>query len=837
MTAQGSKGHFEYLLLRKDGGTLQADIFAAPIVENKKIVGVRGAVIDVTARKRVEAELLWKTAFLEAQVETTIDGILVVDHRGQQILANHNFYKLWKIPRRLEKEKDDAPLLRHVMGSTKDPEAFLGKVNYLYAHPKETSRDEIECRNGTVLDRYTSPVWGQDGTYYGRIWIFRDVTPYKRAVRELFESRQFLTDIIDFLPDATLAVDKKGKVIAWNRAIEEMTGVKAVDMIGKGHYEYALPFYGVRRPILIDLVLDPLPGMEQKYNILRRERTVLEGEACIADLGGKEKVLSGKASLLFDSQGKIVGAIESIRDISKRKRTEEALAEAERKYRDIFEQSVIGIFQTTPEGGLLNANHAFARILGYESPEEVLTTVQDMGRQVYRHPEQRPDLLRSLDKEGSVLEREIQLVRKDGETVWVATSGRAVKGGNGRVLYYEGMIHNITDRKALETKLQQAQKMEAIGTLAGGIAHDFNNILSSVIGYADLALRENPPNDRFRSYLEQIYVAGKRAGDLVRQILAFSRQNDEKRRPLRIVPIVKETLKLLRSSLPSTVQIRQEIRTDADLILGNPAHIHQILTNLCTNAAEAMRDRQGVLKVALAERDIRPNDPLVRQGLPLGRHLSLSVSDTGRGIAPEWAERVFDPFFTTKKQGEGTGLGLSVVHGIVKSYGGLITVQSELGRGTDVHIYLPLLPERDGIDGGWEREPIRGGTERILFVDDEKPLVLLGKKMLTGLGYQVIGRTKSTEALKLFRGQPARFDLVLTDMTMPKMTGLELARELMRIRPDLPVILCTGHREGITEKWAKSLGIKDLILKPILLPQLAASVRQALQGNESPGRE
>jgi CheY-like chemotaxis protein len=371
--------------------------------------------------------------------------------------------------------------------------------------------------------------------------------------------------------------------------------------------------------------------------------------------------------------------------------------------------------------------------------------------------------------------------------------------------------------------------MEAIGTLAGGIAHDFNNILSAILGYTDMALTDQTLDNRLRRYLDQVYKAGERAKDLVKQILAFSRQSDEALRPLGISPIVKEVLKLLRAALPSTIKIHCEIHADQDTVLADPTQIHQVLMNLCTNAAHAMHGGKGELIVSLSPMEINPGDAfIINHDLTPGMYLQLSVSDTGHGIDPVIMDRIFDPFFTTKKPGEGTGMGLSVVHGIVKSYNGAITVESKVGEGTTFHVYLPLLMETEGKPEVEAALRIIGGKECILFVDDEESLVRLAEDMLSGLGYEVIGRTSSMEALELFRARPNRFDLVITDMTMPNMTGIELAREIMHIQPGVPVVLCTGFSEAITPETAKAMGVREFIMKPIIQKQLAEAIRRAV---------
>jgi CheY-like chemotaxis protein len=369
--------------------------------------------------------------------------------------------------------------------------------------------------------------------------------------------------------------------------------------------------------------------------------------------------------------------------------------------------------------------------------------------------------------------------------------------------------------------------MEAIGTLAGGIAHDFNNILSAVIGYTQIALDDVPKGTLLQSNLKEVLKAGRRARDVVKQILAFSRQTEQERKPLEISLIVKEALKLLRASLPATIEIRQNIGTDLGTVLADATQIHQVLMNLCTNAAHAMGERGGILEVNLANVELGSDFTSRYPDIDPGPYLRLTVSDTGHGMHPSIMERIFNPFFTTKERGEGTGMGLAVVHGIVKGYGGTITVFSEPGEGSTFHIYLPLIDREVEPEAGIG-EPIPTGNEHILFIDDERAIVDVGKQILERLGYDVVTITSSTAALELFRAQSDKFDLVITDMTMPNMTGEELARELMNIRPDIPIILCSGYSKKITEVKTKDIGIRAFVVKPILKREIAETIRRVL---------
>jgi len=385
---------------------------------------------------------------------------------------------------------------------------------------------------------------------------------------------------------------------------------------------------------------------------------------------------------------------------------------------------------------------------------------------------------------------------------------------------------DITKQIKMEQQLRQAQKLEAIGTLAGGIAHDFNNILMAIIGYTDITLAKYKQNKEILFNLTNVLNAGYRARDLVKQILTFSRQHEEEKKPLNLGLLVKELLKFLRASLPASINITHCIKPDVKSILADYTQCYQVIMNLCTNAAHAMQERGGELKVSLSNIDLDTQFIQVYPDMQPGAYLKLTVSDTGCGIKSEIIDKIFEPYFTTKLQNMGNGLGLSVVHGIVNSYGGTVTVSSEPGKGSVFTLYLPAV-DREELKSEKKSAP-PSGSEKILFVDDEAILAELGKRMLTSLGYWVISKTDSREALRYFKKYPEQFDLLITDMTMPNLSGADLACAILRIRPDLPIILCTGYHENISEKEALRLGIKAFVSKPLVRNELGGIINQVL---------
>jgi PAS domain S-box-containing protein len=511
-------------------------------------------------------------------------------------------------------------------------------------------------------------------------------------------------------------------------------------------------------------------------------------------------------------------------DISRQKRAEEEsllLATA-------IEHAAESVIISDKSGTIQYVNPAFEKLSGFSRSEIVGQNFRILRSD--RHDEAFYKKMWEIISRGYVWSGYITNRIKDNTLREFETKISPVLNRSGEIVSFVSVNRDVTQEKVLEAQLQQAHRMQSIGTLAGGIAHDFNNILSAIIGYTELTVdyleKGSLPYDNLLEVLE----AGNRAKDLINQILTFSRQSDQDLKPLQLKLIVNDALKLIRATLPSSIAIRTNLKSDA-AIFGDQIKIHQILMNLCTNASHAMQEKGGVMSVSLSEVEIDTGFIVKHFDIKPGSYLKLSVSDTGHGMPPSLMEHIFDPFFTTKEKGQGTGMGLSVVHGIVKSHNGTIHAYSEPGEGSTFNVYLPVI-ERQLEQKIRAEKPIPTGTEHILFVDDEESLINMGKQLLISLGYTVTSRINSLEALELFKSRPNAFDLVITDLTMPNMAGDELASKIMAVRPDIPVILCTGFSTRITEEKAKSMGIKAFIMKPLIKKDIAETLRKALDGDQ-----
>ena len=518
-----------------------------------------------------------------------------------------------------------------------------------------------------------------------------------------------------------------------------------------------------------------------------------------------------------------------------RVRSEQLLTKSKKRYRNLFQYAPVMFFSVNGENRIIQVNDKMSQVLGYE-PGELI------GKNAFAFltPESRQNFEKKafslLISQKAISGVHHKAIKKNGKMIDVKISASAETDQYDNFTGALIAMEDITEQVQMETYARQAQKMEAIGTLAGGIAHDFNNILSAILGYTELALDSIPQNSILYENLQEILSGCNRAAELVKQILTFSRKGEQKMEVILITPVIKEAIKLLRASIPTYIEIRQNISDDLPPVLADPTQIHQIIINLCTNANHAMEESGGILSINLTQEFYDGHQTFSNKKIPAGNYLRLSVADTGSGISESDIHRIFDPYFTTKSQNKGTGLGLSMVLGIVEIHGGQIFCKSELGRGTKFDILLPTAKKEinTGVDSALLE--ISGGIEHVLIVDDEKTIAKSLYRLLKSIGYQAHYETSSIDAFELFLSNPEQFDIIISDITMPMMTGDRLAREIKKIRPDIPCILCTGFSEKLSEQEAYSMGIEAFLMKPINRSTLTQTVRNLLDSKKKISR-
>ncbi|MFC1885551.1 PAS domain S-box protein [Thermodesulfobacteriota bacterium] len=654
------------------------------------------------------------------------------------------------------------------------------------------------------------------------VYMGDDITDRKLAEEALKESEERHRSFIDNAPIGMYTLNANGEFTYGNKRLLQMTGYQIEDWLNK-------PFHPIVYPQDLDTVLDKI----QKR--LSGKGSTEPFEIRIYNASGEIIWVKITSESIFETdetgEKRIKGMQSFVEDVTAQKRAEEKLVESEAKYRNLVENLNDGI--AVQKGDEIKyVNKQTLEIFGFQNEEEMLgRRFTEFLTPEYKNMMEVFEAKRDKTSKASA-HYEFKGRRKDGSVFDAELSASSIlfEGEMAR----QGVIRDITDRKQmqlekerLEAQLLQVQKMEAIGTLAGGIAHDFNNILSGIIGYTQLAQMElSGGRDAIAHELSGILEAGIRAKDLVKQILAFSRHGDQEFKPVKPNHTVKEALKLLRASLPAMIEIRQNIKSNA-IIWGEPTQLHQIMMNLCTNAFHAMRENGGVLGVELEDVTLNAADTTDAIQLQPGRYVRLVVSDTGHGMDTHILQRLFDPYFTTKKATEGTGLGLSVVHGIINSHGGAIDVKSSPGKGSTFTVVMPAI-EKDEKKERMEKPRLLAGNERVLFVDDETIFCDMVERLLTNLGYKVVVRQNSLEALADFQAGPDDFDIVITDQTMPKLTGIQLASELIKLRPDIPIVLCTGFSEQVNEDTAADFGVSEFLLKPFNLGKLVEIIRKLL---------
>ncbi len=815
--------NIEMGVVKPDAGITWLSVTAAPL--NLEDYGVVVTYADVTARRGAEEE----NRRFKVISDNSVYGKAIADLEGNLLYVNRFF--------------------ANIHGYT--PEQLIGKHLSLF-HSQE-QMEEVDRLNASMIrDGYfaSTTVWHshQDGTAfpmlmsgvlikddYGNPHCIAvsaiDMTSQHQVEARLVESEKILRDIVE----STLS-----GFWDWNLvANTEYLSPTFKRMFGYDDHEMENSPEAWQRIIFPEDLSGVLEVFDRHVKSRGREPFYNEIRYRHRD-GSTVWVICAGRVIKWAKDGAPIRMVGCHINITERKQAEEAVAQSNKLLQTIINTAPVRIFYKDSDLRYIGCNNVFASDAGVGSPENLVG--KDDYQLAWKEQAElyRTDDLHVLESGTPKLSYDEPQTTPEGKQIWLRTSKVPLLNEENEIIGVLGMYEDITDRKQaeeerekLQVQLQQAQKMEAIGTLAGGIAHDFNNILGAILGYAEMVQEDSPPGSIVRKDIDQVVKASYRAKDLVKQILAFSRQDKTDQIPLQPGIIIKEALKMLRSSLPATIDIRQDIDPEAGLILADPTHIHQVMVNLCTNAFHAMEETGGTLTISLKMKTLSQNDLANEPRVQPGNFVQLSISDTGPGIAPEIQAKMFDPYFTTKEVGKGTGMGLAIIHGIAKSYKGFVTCQSQLGEGTVFQVYLPIIvdPSLHEIKTA-PLDLTQLGNERILFIDDEEILAEMGQAMLERLGYRVTVRRNSIEALNTFQNQPDKFDLVITDQTMPGMTGSDLARRMLQIRPGIPIILCTGYSTLVSEEKAKGVGIKGFAMKPLAKKDIAALIREVLDGGK-----
>ena len=650
-----------------------------------------------------------------------------------------------------------------------------------------------------------------DGKVIGAIGHVKDVSSRRQAQALLTDEANWLRILVEQSRDGIVILDQDGKVFESNQQFAHMVGYRLEEIHTLHVWEWDTQW---DKEQLLDM-LQSVDGSGAHFETRHRRK---DGTFYDAEISTNGAVYRGQ---------KLIFCV--CRDITERivekKRIEKALLLTQFS----FDKASIGILRTGDDERILDVNEHACKNLGYNHRELCRMSIHDIDSSLSL--EDWTLLWQSLCEKGTINYETVHR-RKDGTPMPVDVTANLLEFEGDR--YCLHFARDITDQKndekqklIMETHLRQTQRMEALGTLAGGIAHDFNNILSAISGYAELAQLRCPANPKLRHYIDEIHMASVRAKTLVDQILTFSRKGKSEKRHVDIASVLAETLNLIRATLPSTIEIRQHIKSDGGSLFADETQMRQVIMNLCTNAYHSMQKEGGLLEVDLASVAIGIYDSSVYPVIRPGKYLKLVVADTGHGMGEDVLARIFDPYFTTKKSGGSTGMGLSTVHGIVKDHGGSIKVYSRPGVGTTFQVFFPLV-ETAVRHSTAQTGIFSSGNGYILLVDDEKQLVEIGNEMLEGLGYLVETRSNPIDAVDAFRMNPDKYDLIITDMTMPKMTGERLAKEIKTIRPDMPIILCTGFSANLSTDTLTEIGINEMLMKPVTLNNLANTVRKVL---------
>ncbi len=764
-----------------------------------------GLLRDISDQKKSEEALIAKTD----RFNYSLDLFFIADTDGYFRRLN----PIWKktigySSKELEGKRfldlihpDDIEATKIALGTLKNQNEVLSFVNRYCA--KDGNYHWIEWH--AFLERDTIYATGHD------------ISKRKQVEEALNQSEEKHRTILQTAIDGFMLIDKYGNIVDVNDTYCKMSGYTREELLtlNAGVLEDSEPSEETEE-LIIEIVEKKTSRFVRRHK--RKDGTLFDVEI---------------STQYWAKDGVFVCFI---RDITESKKLQETLAESLERLDLATNAAQLGIFDWDIKNNRFIWDDGMYSLYGMQrdDPETLLDTWSNM-----LHPDDRDGFNRAVDQalhNGMAFDAEFRTISSDESIKYIKATGKVFRDPNGEPIRMIGVNFDITKNKEMESQLQHAQKMESIGTLAGGIAHDINNILSPIMMHAELAMDDLPPDNPLQDSMREIFSAGERARDLVKQIVTFSRQKIEKKVPLRFSRIVTESLNFLRSTVPATINIQYDNRSCKDTVLADPTQLKQIIVNLCANAAHAMRKAGGSLEITLDNLKIPSIEAGNVPNLKPGDYLKITVRDSGAGIPEKIIGRIFEPYYTTRKFGEGTGLGLAITHGIVRNHDGDITVESKVDQGSTFTVYLPVnnaeVPDDDE-----NISEIPRGSEHILLVDDEPAVLKIVGRMLERYGYRVSSATSGTEALSIFHNDPDSFDIVVTDMTMPDVTGEILAKEIMAIKPGMSVILCTGFSDSMDEQKAKEIGIKSFVMKPIAKNEFVKTVRAVLDQDKDMGRE
>ncbi len=645
------------------------------------------------------------------------------------------------------------------------------------------------------------------------------ITQQKKAQKALIEAGKKWKNILVNTPQIGITLDTEAKIIFANERFLNLTGWKQQEVIGQNWFDLFIP-EDIREEVR--QVFDNAMSQKDTYDYSNYENDIITKSGELLNIAWSN-VLSR------DAEGNITDLTCLGVDLTERRKSENEINNQKRLFETMFNTIPDGVVITNTKREIQLANKGMEITFGYK-PEEIIGKETNLLYAAQKKFEQTGKNVFGKDGKNSGDLYITRYKNKNGSEFSGETFGAKLYDEDNRWIGNLGIMRDITEREQAERRIQQAQKMESIGNLAGGIAHDFNNLLFPIVGLAEMLVEDLPPDSPEKQNANEILIAGRRGVELVQQILAFSRQHEHELSPTRLQFVIKEVLKLTRASIPKNIEIKQFLQPDCGLILADSTQLHQIGMNLITNAYHAVQDKRGKINVEVKEIEIKKG--INNKSLRPGKYATLTVTDNGVGIPKENLDKILEPYFTTKEQGKGTGLGLSVVYGIVKEHKGEIKVMSEPGKSTSFQIYLPVIVSPVAKATAPDSSLLPTGTEHILLVDDELPITKLEIQMLERLGYKVDPHTSSPDALEAFKKNPDKYDLIISDMSMPKMTGKDLSEELLKIRPDIPIIICTGFSERFNKEQAQEMGIRGYLIKPVVMADMAKEIRRVLDASK-----